>query len=282
MVEHDYYKLMQLDAYVSINEIKKRYHELAFLYHPDKNPSNKDAEEYFKIITQGYTFLSDKGQKETYDIALQSYYGNEKKNRRSNDFNLFEKIKFNRERKRKNTIKTYLDLENTLAFKYRYLIGILTTLFGFLIIYNHWFINHLSYDALYNLFCIFIFNIGCIFFVNCLYKKASYKAAITLINTNYERQLNTIFLLLFVGIPVCFIVFSPYIKKYHLNNFANYTYTDKIEPNGSTIWYEYTVDGIKIGRREDSKSAEKYQTLPPYMMVKYSRINPNISTLVLP
>ena len=74
MVEHDFYKLMQIPLYSDYQVVKKRYYELALLYHPDKHPNNKDAEEYFKIVTQGYNELSDADKKLAYDQLLQNYY----------------------------------------------------------------------------------------------------------------------------------------------------------------------------------------------------------------
>lgn len=51
--KHDYYKILKLPKNSSIEEIKKRYKELAKIYHPDLNPS-KDAEEKFKEINEAY------------------------------------------------------------------------------------------------------------------------------------------------------------------------------------------------------------------------------------
>ena len=61
---------MGLEPGVDASVVKKRYRELALLYHPDKNPNNKTAEEYFKVITQGYNVLSEPDQKYYYDYML--------------------------------------------------------------------------------------------------------------------------------------------------------------------------------------------------------------------
>ena len=73
-VEHDFYKLMQLEPYADLPMVKKRYRELAKIYHPDKHPSSPHAADYFKVITQGYDLLSDPELKPIYDEALKQYY----------------------------------------------------------------------------------------------------------------------------------------------------------------------------------------------------------------
>lgn len=40
-----------------LNEIKKRYKELAKKYHPDRNPGNAEAEDLLKEINMAYTVL---------------------------------------------------------------------------------------------------------------------------------------------------------------------------------------------------------------------------------
>lgn len=49
----DYYKILKLPKNSSIDEVKKRYRELAKIYHPDINHS-PDAEEKFKEINNAY------------------------------------------------------------------------------------------------------------------------------------------------------------------------------------------------------------------------------------
>ena len=50
-----YYKILELDNYATIDDIKKAYRKFAIKYHPDKNPDNKEqAEAKFKEISQAY------------------------------------------------------------------------------------------------------------------------------------------------------------------------------------------------------------------------------------
>ena len=74
MQQKNYYILLGVSAAVSSDELKNAYRLLAKKYHPDKNPDNKTAEEYFKEIQQAYAILSNPEKRKKYDQKLA--YGN--------------------------------------------------------------------------------------------------------------------------------------------------------------------------------------------------------------
>jgi molecular chaperone DnaJ len=63
----DYYKILGVGKNASEEEIKKAYRKLARQYHPDRNPSDKRAEERFKEISQAHDVLSDAEKRKQYD-----------------------------------------------------------------------------------------------------------------------------------------------------------------------------------------------------------------------
>ena len=67
MAKRDYYEVLGVDKNASANDIKKAYRKLAIQYHPDKNPSDKEAEEKFKEAAEAYGVLSDPDKKARYD-----------------------------------------------------------------------------------------------------------------------------------------------------------------------------------------------------------------------
>src|SRR2546423_12313868 len=67
MAKRDYYEILGLERTASEEEIKKAYRKLAVKYHPDKNPSDKTAEENFKQIGEAYEALSDPQKRAAYD-----------------------------------------------------------------------------------------------------------------------------------------------------------------------------------------------------------------------
>lgn len=52
-----YYKVLGLDMNATIDDIKKRYRDLAKKYHPDMNSGNIEFEEQFKKISAAYRFI---------------------------------------------------------------------------------------------------------------------------------------------------------------------------------------------------------------------------------
>lgn len=70
----DFYKTLGVSKDADATEIKKAYRKLARKWHPDQNPGDPKAEEKFKEISEAYSVLSDKEQRERYD-AIQRMAG---------------------------------------------------------------------------------------------------------------------------------------------------------------------------------------------------------------
>src|SRR5574344_2141823 len=63
----DLYQTLGVSKTASAEDIKKAYRNLAFKYHPDRNPGDKSAEEKFKEINAAYSILSDESKRAQYD-----------------------------------------------------------------------------------------------------------------------------------------------------------------------------------------------------------------------
>lgn len=63
----DYYEILGLPRNASQEEIKKAYRKRARKFHPDINPTSKDAEQKFKEIAEAYDCLGDEEKRKLYD-----------------------------------------------------------------------------------------------------------------------------------------------------------------------------------------------------------------------
>jgi tetratricopeptide (TPR) repeat protein len=68
-----YYDALGLTREASATEIRLAFKRLAMQFHPDRNPNNPQAEEFFKIINEAYHVLSDPLKKARYDARLDSH-----------------------------------------------------------------------------------------------------------------------------------------------------------------------------------------------------------------
>jgi len=73
-IEKDFYKELGVEKTADEAEIKKSYRKLARKYHPDQNQGDAKAEAKFKSISEAYSVLSDKAQREEYD-QIRAYAG---------------------------------------------------------------------------------------------------------------------------------------------------------------------------------------------------------------
>ena len=65
--KRDYYDVLGLSRGAGADEIKKAYRKLAMQHHPDRNPSDVEAENKFKEATEAYEVLSNDQKRTMYD-----------------------------------------------------------------------------------------------------------------------------------------------------------------------------------------------------------------------
>lgn len=81
----NYYEVLGVSKTATAEEIKKAYRNLAFKYHPDRNPDDKKAEEMFKKINAAYDVLGDESKRRQYDSFGQTDYSNYTQNQYQNN-----------------------------------------------------------------------------------------------------------------------------------------------------------------------------------------------------
>jgi molecular chaperone DnaJ len=67
MSKRDYYKVLDVPRSATEAQVKQAYRRLAMKYHPDRNPSDRDAEERFKEAKEAYEVLTDTHKRALYD-----------------------------------------------------------------------------------------------------------------------------------------------------------------------------------------------------------------------
>ncbi len=63
----DYYKILGIDKNAGADDIKKAYRKLARKFHPDLNPTDKEAHKKFQQINEANEVLSDPEKRKKYD-----------------------------------------------------------------------------------------------------------------------------------------------------------------------------------------------------------------------
>src|ERR1700749_1125073 len=78
MQQKNYYSILGVKKTANADEIKSAYRELAKKYHPDKNPGNKAAEDFFKEVQEAYAILSNPEKRKKYDLKLSGNHSHQK------------------------------------------------------------------------------------------------------------------------------------------------------------------------------------------------------------
>lgn len=65
----DYYEILGISPESTVIDIRKAYHKLAVLHHPDKNPNDQEATKKFQQISEAYQVLSNENSRYEYDLS---------------------------------------------------------------------------------------------------------------------------------------------------------------------------------------------------------------------
>ncbi|XP_044060053.1 dnaJ (Hsp40) homolog, subfamily C, member 30b [Siniperca chuatsi] len=67
-----YYDILKVSPIATQSQIKTAYYKQSFIYHPDKNPGNKEATQRFSEISEAYTVLGNISLRRKYDRGILS------------------------------------------------------------------------------------------------------------------------------------------------------------------------------------------------------------------
>ena len=67
MAKRDYYEILGVQRTATEQDLKSAFRKSAMVYHPDKNPGDKEAEQKFKELGEAYEILKDPQKRAAYD-----------------------------------------------------------------------------------------------------------------------------------------------------------------------------------------------------------------------
>src|ERR1700712_4216956 len=73
-IEADYYSILGVSPHAPAAEIKKAFHRLAFLHHPDRNGNSAKSTERFRKINEAYRVLADSDKRYRYDQQRENIF----------------------------------------------------------------------------------------------------------------------------------------------------------------------------------------------------------------
>ena len=69
MLKRDFYEVLGLNRDAKTEDIRAAYKRAAFVYHPDRNPGNAEAERQFKEAAEAHETLADPEKRKVYDMT---------------------------------------------------------------------------------------------------------------------------------------------------------------------------------------------------------------------
>ena len=254
----NYYKILGLENYASVADVKTAYKKLIKQYHPDVS-SDPDAEEMTRYLNHAKEFLGNQASKENYDRQLKLAYLVEinrlkrqsKKSTASKnsywDSLSVDQRKSSLEEARKIKIKE--KYEKSLSFfplSYR-LIGIVIFLvWGLQVMYSNYFLEYTAYAYIWAVLGYFIFGSTLAVSASEIYTYLTTKSLHQTIRFNYERWIAILFVLFFLLGIISISILNYFRKSYLIKNDFEYT-TAKIDFARSSLdrlIVSYEVDQV--------------------------------------
>jgi hypothetical protein len=290
---HDYYKLLGLERNATPKEIQAAYRKIAVKYHPDKMPSESGADEYFKIVTEGYNILSHPEKRARYTLLLeqvatlqvkQSKYENSYgKGDNRDPQKIKEKLARIKAFKRQEAIEQYKKREKQIPHFVRYPVIGLSIIFGYFFAFNRWFVNEASLDYLNIMFGLFVYVGATYFATNHLYiHLRALNFSGKWLRYPFEKTAVGFFILFFLGGPVTISTGNFIKKEYHLRNYPAFIVPEKVYitmDNKAIIHYK--VGETEIQKSSSDYNAEELNFNMTYKqpIVRISKYNPKICRL---
>ena len=88
-----YYDILKVHPGATDAEIKSAYHNMAMIFHPDRNPNKRDeARHQFLKISEAYSALNTKTKRHAYNNKIKKQRAQKTKLKAENDNSVFSQI----------------------------------------------------------------------------------------------------------------------------------------------------------------------------------------------
>ena len=284
----NYYKILELQNYASVSEVKSAYKRLVKLYHPDIY-AGPDGEEITKYLNQAKDALNTEEKKQRYDIQLQLAYSYElKQNKRKPKPTYWQTLTFEERKRRKEEARKLQIKDEYLAGIKRFpkslrWIGIgMLLIVGLQLVYKHYFVMYNGYDLFYIILGLVTFTTGIAIGANEAYTYFTVKSIDHALKFNYEKTIAWVFVLaLFLG-PIGIRGINEARKNYLLKNNADYYWADiNLELSKLTfIVYSYEIGGVVYQKSRNVDQTLLFRAGKERVLIKYALPDPRISDVI--
>lgn len=290
----NYYKILGLQNYASLAEVKEAYKDKIKRYHPDVS-KEPDAEEMAKYLNLAKTALDTESKKNSYDKRLKLAYLqeisrlNKVKSKRKSSKNPYwdslsrqekkDRLEEARKIKIKEKYKSSL-IQFPLFLRW---IGIsVFTAWSLQLIYTHFFIQYGSLDYLIALFGYLLLAGIITLAANETYTYFTVKSLDQPISFDFEKRIGVWFVISFFLLVSFINGLNFWRKSYHLSNHSDLT-TAKIlikESSARQLVVSYTIDGKEYTRQVKHNITEALLLPSGKTVVRYAKIDPSIFEVI--
>lgn len=285
----NYYKILALENYASVDEVKKAYKKLVRIYHPDVYPG-ADGEEITKYLNQAKDALNTKEKKYVYDQQLRlAYTYQTKQNKRKPKPTYWQSLSFEERKKRKEEAvklkikEAYLASTARFPIPFRWVGIAVLLIIGLQLVYTHYFVMYNGYDLFYIILGLAAFVTGVAVGANELYTYFTVKSVDKALNFNYERTIAWVFAIVLLIGPLGVRGLNEYRKSYLLKNNYDYYWAEvnKELSKYKEVVYTYNVDGVYYTKSARIEKTMLLRRGDFQILIRYAKPDPRISEVIL-
>jgi hypothetical protein len=284
----NYYKILGIENYASLEEIKTAYKDKVRVYHPDVN-SSPSAEEITKHLNVAKEALDTLDKKLEYDKQLKFAYlleiqrlKNKPKLGYWQGLSRKEKKQKMEEAKKLRVKKQYEQSLKQFPLVLRVIGLIVVIAWGLQLFYTHYFVLYNSKDMVYNLLGLTLFASGIGIATNQIYTHYMVKSINQALRFHYEKFATWFFVISLVVGPLSVNLLNQFRKEYHLTNHYEY-YDANITAHGSeydVIIVSYYANGRHYEKKMEYPAMDVLLNNKKTITIKYAKADPRISEIV--